>query len=289
MNKQPLVYEVLQEASTYLEDHGCETQVAEWLLLHHLKTNRTNLFMQYREPVKSEQYDAFWQDINRHVKTYIPVQQLIGTSEFYGRTFQVNEHTLIPRPETEEVVLEAVYLAKKLLAQREELTIIDVGTGSGIIAITLALELGIQAKVYATDISEEALFVARENNRLHGTQVTFLHGNLLDPIVKRKIQPHLIVSNPPYIAEKERNTLSPVVLRHDPHLALFAEDEGLYFYKEMIQEVKRQNWSDLEGIVFEIGSTQGKPLANYIQRELANRKIRVKDDINKNERIFIIE
>lgn len=283
-----LIYEVLQKAKSRLEQNDCEVQVAEWLLLYHLAMDRSQLFMHYRKPMPKTKYEAFWKDLTKHIDTHMPVQHLIGTSEFYGRSFQVNEHTLIPRPETEEVVLEALQLAKQQLEQTEQLVIIDVGTGSGIIAITLALELGNRVDVYATDISEEALQVAEENNRIHDAQVTFLQGDLLQPIMNRKFHPQLIVSNPPYIAHSERDDLSPVVLNHDPHLALFAEDKGLYFYKKMIQQIKQAGWHEQANIILEIGAEQGMILTDYLKEQLPNKTITLQQDINKNDRILSV-
>src|SRR5699024_2022711 len=122
---------------------------------------------------------------------------------FYGRQFKVNEHVLIPRQETEELVH---YIINENKQQNKPLTIADIGTGSGVIAITLSLELP-DTLIYTTDISEQALMIARENAKKLGANVYFLHGNFLNPLIEKEINPHIIVANPPYIKLSQKDTL----------------------------------------------------------------------------------
>src|SRR5699024_5784596 len=131
---------------------------------------------------------------------------------------------------------------------------VDVGTGSGVIAVTLALELS-NVVVYATDISEEALTIARKNADKLNANVHFLQGDFLQPLIERQINPNIVVSNPPYIKRSDENTLSDTVRDYDPHIALFANDKGLAAYKQIMENTLHIN-RNLEKIYFEIGFDQ---------------------------------
>lgn len=172
-------------------------------------------------PELKTQLDKAISRINNHE----PIQYIVGEAEFYGRRFKVNSSVLIPRPETEELVQQAV----SLIQPKSNPVILDIGTGSGCIAISLNLELP-TATVYATDVSKKALRVAQENaNRIKG-RVTFLHHDILTSEIPFK-NLDLIISNPPYIDENEKETLQPNVLAYEPHEALFAPGNPLIFYQ----------------------------------------------------------
>lgn len=150
--------EVLNWAFSILKEHNREENIADILLQYHLGYTRTEFYMNMREEVKPVVVEAFKKDIKKHIETGVPVQHLLGYEYFYGEKFIVNEHTLIPRPETEELV----DLIMNTYPKDSEFTLVDLGTGSGIIAITLAKHFK-NAYIYASDISEEALIVAKEN------------------------------------------------------------------------------------------------------------------------------
>ena len=176
-------------------------------------------------------FDPFITQINDHT----PIQYILGETGFYGRIFKVNSSVLIPRPETELLIHEILSILKK--PHHERLRILDIGTGSGCIAITLALEIP-QAIVQATDISKEAIHTAKQNSEEHGTSVKFHEHNVLaDEISFGSFD--LIVSNPPYISEEEKVEMKKNVLEHEPHLALFAPAEDpLVFYKTIALKSK---------------------------------------------------
>lgn len=274
------LYEVLQRASLFLEKNGLEPRVAELLLQHHLKMSRNQFFMKMRDSVDENMLIQFEKDIQKHAETGVPVQHLIGSEEFYGRTFKVNEHVLIPRPETEEVVQEAIQRAQKA---GKPLRIADIGTGSGIIAITLALELK-NAKVIAIDLSEHALEVAKENARQHEAAIAFMHGSFLEPIINAGEQLDMIVSNPPYIPYVERSQLSQTVTNFDPEMALFAENNGLAAYEAIIAQAKEiLNPGGM--LVFEIGHDQGETVPAIIQTVFPDAEVETRQDINGKDRI----
>jgi release factor glutamine methyltransferase len=273
------LYEVLQWASLFLEENNRETPVADLLLRHHLGVSRTQFYAQMRDDISDDIVEKFQADIREHVKTGIPIQHITGYEFFYGRKFSVNPHVLIPRPETEELVQHVI----NHVPANEPITIVDVGTGSGIIAITLALELP-HAKVIATDISEDALQTARMNAENLQAKVTFLQGDFLNPVRNENLLVDIVVSNPPYISEAERDELSDTVVNHDPELALFAEENGLASYRKICTQL-----SDViqpgGSVAFEIGYLQGEAVQSLIQENFPESTVRILKDINGKDRI----
>ncbi|WP_096272740.1 peptide chain release factor N(5)-glutamine methyltransferase [Paucisalibacillus globulus] len=276
-------YEVLQWASLFLEKNNREPKVADLLLQHHLDVSRTEFFAQMREDVPEEIAEKFRMDIENHVETGVPVQHLMGYEEFYGRKFSVNPHVLIPRPETEELVQRVMNHATK----QEPLTIVDIGTGSGIIAITLALELP-NATVYAIDISEKALETAKSNAEKFHANVTFLQGDFLAPFLAQSLKADIVVSNPPYISEEERPELTDTVVNHDPELALFADDNGLAAYKKIISQLPDAIISG-GTVAFEIGHLQGGAVKALILETFPESDVSILKDINGRDRIVFAD
>lgn len=286
MNKMTLKqYEVLKRASLFLEANNREPRFAELLLQHHLGLSRSAFFLNMRETIPEEVYHAFQTDLEKHVNTGIPLQHLTGYEEFYGRRFQVNESVLIPRPETEELVQHTI--AAVYLRGNQKVRIVDVGTGSGIIAITLALELP-EADVFATDISEAALHVARANAARLGADVTFFEGDFLQPLTERQLPVDILVSNPPYIAEAERGELHDTVKNFDPDLALFAADDGLAAYKKIMKQATELiNRNGL--IAFEIGHMQGEAVKQLVEESFPDSNVEIIQDINGKDRIVLVK
>ncbi|WP_044476777.1 peptide chain release factor N(5)-glutamine methyltransferase [Oceanobacillus massiliensis] len=283
MTKSLKQFEVLRWASLFLEKYDREPRVAEILLQHHLNVTRSQFYMLMQEPVSGEIAEMFKAQIVKHAETGIPVQHLTGYESFYGRDFTVNEHVLIPRPETEELVLHIIDSAGQPANSNQPLTIVDIGTGSGIIAITLALELP-EAKVYASDISKDALAIARQNAKRLGADVTFLQGDFLEPIIDEQIKADIIVSNPPYIAREEAPLLSDTVKNFDPELALFAEKNGLAAYQKIIMQAPEAVNADAL-IAFEIGHKQGRAVRALIKGTFPGSAVTTIQDINKKDRI----
>ncbi|RNF40026.1 peptide chain release factor N(5)-glutamine methyltransferase [Planococcus salinus] len=279
MNDRRKVYEALQGASSFLKDKGREEAAARILLQHELGVTYSGLLASMREEISEGVFQRFWRNIELH-GAGTPVQHLTGSEEFYGRTFQVNKDVLIPRPETEELVEEALQLIERHLSGRQ-LAIADIGTGSGVIAVTMKCELP-AALVAATDISEAALATAKENAKQNGAEVIFQQGDLAAPLKGRKW--NVILSNPPYIAYSEAPGLSDTVHDFEPHEALFAEKEGLALYEEMARQLP--DIVDDQCIIgFEIGHTQGSAVAQLLKEAFPQAKVYVKKDINKNDRM----
>jgi release factor glutamine methyltransferase len=214
-----------------------------------------------------------------------PVQYVVGDQYFYGRKFHVNPSVLIPRPETEELVRAVLAYNNFLLLtrnKRESIRIVDIGTGSGCIPVTLFLEI-MDAEVYATDVSTAALSVAVDNAEYHGAKISFIEHNIL----KEKLplsDLDVIVSNPPYVTEKEKSQMKPNVLHYEPHEALFVSDvEPLVFYKA-ISEGAKQTLKPGGLLAVEINEKFGNDVAGlFLQQGL--KDVEIVKDISGKDRI----
>jgi release factor glutamine methyltransferase len=176
----------------------------------------------------SEKEIVVWNSILEQLKKEIPIQYLLGKTSFYGLDFEVNQNVLIPRPETEELV-EWIIESQKSKVKSQKIRILDIGTGSGCIAISLAKNIA-NSQVYAIDVSERALATANKNAELNNVNVTFINQNILET-QDLKQQFDIIVSNPPYVRNLEKEEIKKNVLDNEPHLALFVEDnDALIFY-----------------------------------------------------------
>lgn len=212
-----------------------QAQAESWLLLEHvLEQPKTKILMQNQSTLSPEQHAALVKMLNQRIKQRVPIQHLLGKAWFYGHCFSVSPAVLIPRPETELLVKLAIdYITNT----SKYLHIVDLGTGSGCIAISVALRAP-HATITAIDISPEALVIAQANAmQLQAPSITFQHDDGLTNITDQSID--LLVSNPPYISRHNITTLSPEVASHEPHLALFADDDGLAMYHHIATEGNR--------------------------------------------------
>ncbi|MEN1967660.1 peptide chain release factor N(5)-glutamine methyltransferase [Lentibacillus sp. N15] len=284
MEQSKRQYEVLKWASSFLADHHREEHVAQILLQHYLGVSKTAFFAAMRDPVPEPIQHQFENAIRVHAETGIPVQHLTGYEWFYGRKFHVNGDVLIPRPETEELVQHVITQARKWEKQNEPLVIADIGTGSGVIACTLALELP-EAIVYATDISQAALVVASQNASDLQAEVTFLQGDFLQPLIQQYLKVDILVSNPPYIAETEKALLSDTVSNYDPALALFSKESGLAAYRDIVKWLP-EVILEKALVAFEIGSQQAEAVKRLIQHQFPQEDVAIIADINGKERII---
>lgn len=234
------VVELIRLAAGYLTQRGSPSARldAELLLAHALGMSRLDLYVQFDRPVTSAETDRFRELIRRRGQGE-PVAYLLGEREFRGRLFTVNPAVLIPRPET-ELLVEAVLSLWRDEGYRGG-WVVDVGTGSGAIAVSLALEHP-GCRVAAVDVSADALEVARANGARHGVAdaIVFLHGDLLQPLEARGLAPlEVIVSNPPYVAEEEWAHLDKTVRDYEPRLALDGGPDGLAVVRRLISESRR--------------------------------------------------
>lgn len=284
MKQQPLkIYEVLRWASSFLSEHDCEQPIAEILLKHFLGVDRTKLLLQLQEELPKEIEQKIKAALNLVVKG-VPVQHITGVEEFYGRTFSVNKNVLIPRPETEELVEGLLKRIKLHFPDQETINIVDVGTGSGAIAITLALE-NQQLNVTSVDISLKALEVAKNNAQQMSANVRFLEGDLLEPIINEHKAVDVIVSNPPYISEADFKVLAENVRDHEPRLALVGGISGYEFYERLLSQIPTIiNKKAI--IAFEVGVGQSKQVEMLIKTQFPAARSEIVLDINGKDRII---
>lgn len=273
------IREARRWASLFLQQHQREPRVADLLLEHFLKWTPSQLLAFDDQRLPDEAEKDFAQAVRQHAETGIPVQHLTGVGHFYGREFQVNENVLIPRPETEELVLGVMDYVRDENLQTPR--IIDLGTGSGVIAITLATELP-GSEVSGVDLSEEALEIAEKNAAQHGADVRFYRGNFLESLLEEPFD--IIVSNPPYIAFSEKDKMDDTVVDFDPALALFAEEEGLAAYKTILTQISHMKQKP-KCIAFEIGHEQGRSVSTLIQEMLPECHTEIRPDINGKDRM----
>jgi len=247
-----------------------------------------------------------WNSILEQLQKEIPIQYLLGKTSFYGLDFEVNENVLIPRPETEELV-EWIIQSQKVEVrsgklemgsgklgeeqsaklEREQqirkINILDIGTGSGCIAIALSKNLP-NAEVFAVDVSEKALATAEKNAIINEVNVTFLKKNILETDDLEQ-QFDLIVSNPPYVRELEKKEIKKNVLDNEPHLALFVDDnDALVFYRK-IAELAQKNLSPKGQLFFEINQYLGKEMMELLEK-MNFQNIELRQDIYGNDRMI---
>ncbi|TDE29869.1 peptide chain release factor N(5)-glutamine methyltransferase [Flavobacterium ranwuense] len=231
--------------------------------------------------VFSEAEIVVWNSISEQLKQEIPVQYLLGKTSFYGLDFEVNENVLIPRPETEELV-EWILESQKSKAESQKVKILDIGTGSGCIAISLAKNLP-NARVFAIDVSEKALATAQKNAENNSVNVTFINQNILETEDLMQ-QFDIIVSNPPYVRNLEKEEIKKNVLENEPHLALFVEDnDALIFYKK-IAELAQKNLSENGELYFEINQYLGKEMVDLLEK-MNFKNIELRKDIYGSDRM----
>lgn len=265
------------ETLTPLYDSG-EAESFFYLILEDQKQlKRIDLALQ-PEAVFSKEEVAIWNEILEKLKQYIPIQYIIGKTFFFGLEFKVNENVLIPRPETEELVDWII----KNNPQNTELKILDIGTGSGCIAISLAKNLP-KATVSAIDVSENALATALKNAKRNNVNVEFLLQNILETDDLNQ-QFDLIVSNPPYVRNLEKEEIKQNVLDHEPHLALFVDDyDALIFYKK-ITELAKKNLTQNGQLYFEINQYLGKEMMDLLEQN-GFQQMELRKDIYGNNRM----
>ncbi|MHA7138253.1 peptide chain release factor N(5)-glutamine methyltransferase [Rossellomorea arthrocnemi] len=279
------IFEALKWASSFLVENGRDENVGEIYLRHVVGMSRSQLLAEQRRSVPGEKWEEFQDGIHRHVGG-VPIQHIIGVEEFYGREFVVNEHVLIPRPETEELIYYGLQKMKGLFSVADTpLQAADVGTGSGAIAVTLKLESKqIPLEMMAVDISSEALAVARENSERLGADVRFFEGDLLKPLIEDGVKLDILLSNPPYIPLTDRETLSDVVIEHEPELALFGGEDGYDLYKRFMEELPLV-MKETCLIGFEVGVGQGEIVADMLRATFPDAETVVVHDINGKDRM----
>lgn len=264
-----------------------ETSELYWLSLEHiLELDRVQLKLNEKLRFNEAQISQL-QKILDELVTGRPLQHIIGYSWFYGEKFTINNSVLIPRPETEELVAWIIDDVTQFKI-REPVRILDIGTGSGCIPIILKKKIRCKTQIHAVDISPDALEVAKENAELNKAEIDFLQLDILqaEPYVNQLNQKFdIIVSNPPYISREEEREMHSNVIDHEPHGALFVDQEDpLIFYKS-IADFALKNLHDRGRLYFEINQRYGNILIDYL-RSCGFKDIILRKDISGNDRMI---
>ena len=260
---------------------------ADTLLAYILSCDRANLYTNPDDLMNNSDIGKYNELIHKRT-SHVPLQYITKRVEFMSLDFVIDEGVLIPRPETEILVEAVIKKTDNKLYHDRIITIIDIGTGSGNIAVSLAKNIS-NVKIYASDISREALTVANENVLRHDVtdQIHLLHGNVFEAFSSKvkKGQVDFIVSNPPYVSKSESKNLEPELIDHEPLLALIGGEDGLFFYKQIIKDAA--DWIKPGGyLIIEIGETQANSIIKLMQNELHYDEIEIINDLQGKERII---
>jgi len=260
---------------------------ADTLLAYVLSCDKTILYTKPDDIIDEADFTRYTELIDRRA-SHVPLQYITQQVEFMSLNFVVDERVLIPRSETEILVETVIKKTDNKLYHDRRITIIDIGTGSGNIAVSLAKNIS-NIRIYAGDISRGALSVANENVQKHDAtdKIRLLHGNVFDAfsIDIKKEQVDFVVSNPPYVSESESKNLAPELIDHEPLLALIGGEDGLCIYKQIIKDAA--GWIKPGGyLVIEIGETQADSIIKLMQNELYYDEIEIINDLQGKERII---
>jgi len=278
--KSWIIKDLLKVTADYLKEKEIDSPrlTAEILLSHQLKTDRVNLYLNFDQPLTENEISGYRSLIKRRL-LHEPIQYITGIQEFWSLDFMVDPQVIIPRPESELLVEQAVNrVGTNFTQQNRPPRILDLGTGSGVLAISIAKEIP-QAQLWATDLSDGALSIARRNAEKHGLseRIKLMCGDLWEPITNLDVTFDMIISNPPYVASEEYDDLAPEVRDHEPRLALDGHEGGMYFIEKILQEgldyLSPGGW-----LIMEMSPDQtGKALLLAEQINGYGEKTRIKD------------
>ncbi len=274
--------DILEEMQMYANEKGYEESAVKLLFMHATKLDNSQIYLKLDDEISETDKIEFERLVKIYVEQNQPVQYIMGYDYFYGHKIIVNEDVLIPRFETEELVSNVLMEYDNYFGDKE-VEVVDVGTGSGCIALALALEES-KLNVSATDISEKSLEIARENAKVNNININFQQGNMLDPLEGRKFD--ILVSNPPYIPDTE--FVESIVKDNEPHIALFGGNDGLKFYKEILEGAhKILNKKFI--IAFEHAYNTGDAIREIARENFKNAEIKsFKDMQGKDRMTFVI-
>lgn len=276
-------HEVLKKAQREMEAANRGEQAALLYLLELTNKEAHNLYMEYDQVMGEKKITEYEAGIKRLVAGE-PLGHVLGFEWFYGYRFHVNEAVLIPRPETEELVANILAGYDEYFGNQENVTAVDIGTGSGAIAIALKKD---EPKIHmmATDISEKAVMVAKENAEANEAIVEFMVGDMLEPLIDRNVKVDILISNPPYIPSVEEMESS--VVDYEPHVALFGGTDGLKFYR-IIFENAAKILNERAMMAFEMGWNQKEALSAEARKYFPDAKIEVLKDMSGKDRMLFL-
>lgn len=273
--------EVLARASSFLEQNQLEGHMIEYVFLQRKHWNKTDYLLHMHETITAEDQKQIDEDMAKLLAHY-PPQYLIGSEAFLDYRFKVTPDTLIPRPETEELVEKCLKLTQKQANQA--LKVVDVGTGTGAIAISLK-DKRPTWQVCAVDLSSAALEVAQENAQQIGVALEFVLSDCLEEVAGPI---DVLISNPPYISQDEYELMDVSVREFEPKMALFAENNGLAIYEKLAQQAQSKLAKDGK-IFLEIGFMQGPAVKEIFQAAFPKKQVSIHQDLFGNDRMIVVE
>jgi len=279
----PSYHDVLWDTYHQLKDTDISDEAVQILMLELCSMSHNDLYLNYDQEMPENLYKEFKDGVSRLLQNE-PLQYILGYQWFYGYKIKVNEDVLIPRYETEELVANVLADGDYFFPDKDVIDIADVGTGSGAIALALKKEES-KFNMYATDISETALKVASENARDNDVEITFLQGDMLQPLIDRNLRLDILVSNPPYIPRQQE--IQKSVDQYEPHVALFGGDDGLYFYRKIFADAHKVI-KEKSFLAFEIGYDEKEAIVKEVEKYFPNDRYEVLKDINKKDRMLFI-
>lgn len=275
--------QIIRHYENQLMEADKDSNVPKVLFYHLAKKEPHELYLMMDEEVEPSLLDAFEKAMALYLQGH-PVQYIKGVETFFGRDFIVNENVLIPRYETEELVENILYHIDDYFPSEGSLDLVDVGTGSGAIAISLKAEEP-RLNVIATDISQEALVVAQQNAGNLDTDITFMQGDMLAPLIENNLKFDIFVSNPPYIPQDQQ--IEAMVKDNEPHVALFGGKDGLYFYRQIFASVK-QVLKERAILAFEMGFDQKEDMEKEVKHYFPDCPFKILKDMNGKDRMLFI-
>ena len=273
--------ELINNAKKNIDKVNLEHRAAYEFLMDILNCDRAKLILIENDEVSDDVLDKFTDMLSQYIFDYKPIEYVLGYTYFCGNKIYVDENTLIPRHETEEVVEAAIEVINK----HGYKNVLDLASGSGAISISVKNVLP-SVDIVGSDISLGALKVAKRNANSVGVNVDYVESDILDHFINHNMKFDMIISNPPYVSFDYE--LPNEIIAHEPKIALYAKEDGMYVYRKILEDsslVLNKGGS----IVFEIGYDQGEKIQNLAKDILKNYTIEVRKDISNNDRIVIIE
>lgn len=275
--------ELLNWGEKFALENGKEDSAVKLLLMHVTEKESYEILADMNMSVSNDKVEEFERYVKMYVENNIPVQHIMGYETFFGHKFIVNDDVLIPRFETEELVANVLATYDEVF-DGAKVKVVDVGTGSGAIGVTLAVEEP-NMEVIVTELSEAALEVAKKNAAQLDADVTFYQGDMLQPLIDRGLKFDILVSNPPYIPLAEE--VDPFVKDNEPHLALFGGEDGLKFYRQILKDAhKVVNKKNI--IAFEHAYNHKEAMAELVRKYFPQSKFETLKDLNGKDRMTII-
>jgi release factor glutamine methyltransferase len=274
--------QTLKNALIVCQQAGINEMLARRLMLELTEQHQLNLYLVDDEEIDEMILSQFLIGIERLCQ-HEPLAHILGYEWFFGRKFSVSKDVLVPREETEELIGYILSDIDELFGQGE-LVCADIGTGSGALAITLKAEEP-RCRVWASDISEEALGIARKNAKDLSTDVTFVLGDMAQPLIDLQVRLDVCISNPPYI--KNRENVERSVVDYEPHVALFGGNDGLDLYRRLLDQAPLL-MKERSMMAFEMGFDQQESLRYEVETRFPDSRIEFKKDINGKDRMCFV-